>query len=305
MNRFPRSLSAYERATRHTGAPSRRAPPPPRVPGAARRFAPLLAAAAAVAAIVTLGTGPEPVDATLAATGSASLGAEVSATWEGRGVAAGSARALDIAWEVGRLELAVAPGRGVDLVVRTDEAEVRVVGTRFVVDRSAYGTAVEVTRGEVAVRCVDGADRSVRGGERVTCVPVRAHGLLRRARALQSDGAAADALVAVDAALADPALSAVLQDELLALRVALLTELGSFEDAVTSARAYLGLPHPTRAEEIARLAAAATGDVPVRCGFLQALRAPTEAELVSLGACRDKVGTPGSDAGTGSVEGDQ
>lgn len=211
-----------------------------------------------------------PVHATFADTGSRALTGEVATAWSGEGEASGTARAPRIRWEAGRIDVEVEPGRGIDLAVETDEAEVRVVGTRFSVDRGALGSAVRVERGTVEVRCVDGSGRRLGAGEAVTCVPVRAAPLLRRARALQAAGSPADALVAVGQALAEP--DAIVRDEVLALQVALLVELGRGPEAVAAALAYLGRDGAVRTAEVARLALPAA-DGADRCALLRALPA--------------------------------
>lgn len=124
------------------------------------------------------------------------LSQDVSLDFEGQGQIDGTERAPRIAWSHGHLRASVTPHQGIDLRVTTQEAEVRVVGTVFTVDRDALGTRVAVERGKVEVRCVDGRRSFVRPGEIVWCEPGTAAGYLARARALQRDGSSLAAILA-------------------------------------------------------------------------------------------------------------
>jgi hypothetical protein len=95
---------------------------------------------------------------------------------------------LDVTWSDGTLELEVAPGAGLDVEVRTDEALVQVVGTVFEVRRDVTGTHVQVSRGRVEVRCTGASQQVLSAGEEASCLPTTVAGLVNRATALAEAG---------------------------------------------------------------------------------------------------------------------
>jgi hypothetical protein len=295
MNPHDQALADYAVATQ--AGPARRVRR-----GNAWRPALVLSAAVGTA-IVTL--RPAALDQPFEAAGTREVASGIVATWDGTGSVVGTGRAPVFTWSTGQIDLDVKPGAGIQLRVQTEEAEVRVIGTRFRVTRDAFGTRVEVVHGRVGVRCVDGTDTEVGGGDSTVCAPIHAAGLLRRARAEQQAGDPAAALASVDAGLRDAALTAVVQDELLAVRVALLTELGRFDDAVVAAAGYLGRPAPVRAEEVARLGLGAAGTPTQRCQFLVALADVTEVEAAQRARCREESGTPTGATNTRHQEGER
>lgn len=266
------------------------------------RVAPLLAtafvttafacAAAALLALRFLYAPPLPLGAGLDAAESwAALQPtdEVRFDFRGRGRLGGTSRAPVVDWEVGVLRIEVEPERGIDLVVHTREADVRVVGTGFTVSRDALGTTVAVTHGHVAVMCVDGEKQLLGAAEQRICLPTNASGLLGRAQALVDQGATGDeVLAAADHGLAAGASGAV-RGELELLRVETLTRLGRAAEALGAADAALA-GAPSRRIELQRLAArnaldlrGCTGALP----YLAALAATdtTGPELVQYADC--------------------
>lgn len=221
------------------------------------------AIAAVLVAIGVLGggsaatSGPAPLAAVLASEAAwAALAPtdDVRLDFRGTGALAGDARAPRVEWEVGTLRVEVVPDRNVDLRVRTREADVRVVGTGFEVERDALGTRVAVVHGRVAVICADGQDDLLGAGETRTCLPTNASGLLGRARALAERGApAGDVLAAAEAGLA-AAPSGLVQGELALVRVEALGRLGRSAEALAAAGEALAAPG-ARTEDLRRLAA--------------------------------------------------
>jgi ferric-dicitrate binding protein FerR (iron transport regulator) len=152
----------------------------------------------------------------------------------------------------------VVPDRGVRLSVETPEAEVRVVGTGFTVERDALGTRVEVRHGRVEVDCGAEVTRLLREGDTVTCLPRTAGGLLGRALALQAQNAPGEEILSVlERALALPDVSTSHADELGAHRVRVLLSLHRDAEALEAARRYLGGAPGLRRQAVERYAATA------------------------------------------------
>lgn len=217
-------------------------------------------ALAAAATTIALGLGTRdgpPEELLLAGAGhDLSLTGDVVASHEGRGHASVDDGAVTIDWEIGRIELDVTPNHGAKVLVTTPEGQVRVVGTKLSVERDALGTRVSVDHGTVAVSCGGTADLAVRGGEAAECLPVTPSGLLNRARALEQQGASADAILAsVDDGVAAGASGNVL-GELLTLRVGTLIGVGRTADALDAAEAALASdPDASRSLALHRTAA--------------------------------------------------
>lgn len=286
MNELPEALAEYEAATRPT--PEATARVAARL-GRPRRRRPTILVAAAALLIAGVGltrllSAPAPVDRVLVDRGEAPLTDTVGLVWRGQGHAAGDEQAPVITWVQGELSVEVAPDRGVELAVRTDEAVVAVVGTGFVVTRDALGTTTRVTHGRVDVTCVDGSRVRLGAGESLVCRPVRAAPLLRRARAL-ADADPAGALADVDAALVDPSRPESLDDELAGLRVALLSRLDRGPEALAAADAYLATPG-ARAEEVARLALG-HAEGAARCRYLAVLTHPSPSDREEMIRCAE------------------
>lgn len=123
-------------------------------PPARARFARPLLLAAAI--LLGLGWGGQrwwraPTEAI--ALGETESWIEVQAHVQAQPQGVGVARSDRILWEEGTLRVEVEPERGVELIVETEEARVRVVGTLFEVHREDFGTEVRVDRGAVEVTC--------------------------------------------------------------------------------------------------------------------------------------------------------
>lgn len=206
-----------------------------------------LAAAAALAVWAGRPPAVEPLDLPLASgspewrspAGSLALAAS------GAGHLGGTTAAPRIAWESGRIEVEVDPAAQLDVQVETREGTVAVKGTVFAVTRDARGTAVEVSRGQVEVRCAAvGAEApapalSLGAGGAHTCWPTTPGGLLGRARALDDAKASpAEVLATLDAARGLSPQGPV-ADELGALHVHTLLRNGDARAAVDAALTHL------------------------------------------------------------------
>lgn len=181
--------------------------------------------------------------------GQAELGPFVQIQAEGFGEASGTGRQLELAWKTGMLDVAVEPGRGVRLTVSTDEAEVKVVGTRFQVERGPLGTTIQVTQGEVDVHCTDGTEVRLQPRASKECPPTSAAGRLGRITALQARGRSQQVVTEATLALADepPAPIAL---ELGLHQVAAWIALGRTEQA-RSALDALEATHPQASDRLA------------------------------------------------------
>lgn len=257
-------LSAYAEATEATPVDLTRMRARIRSQAAApqRRWLAMLVpaaglAVAALAVTMTADPVPAPVSASFDSTGAQTVqaGPGVSLTATGTGVLSGTEQAPRLAWSAGSVEVSVEPGAGLDVQVTTDEAQVRVVGTVFTVDRGPLGTTVGVRRGEVSVECVNGPHASIAAGQTTTCWPTSAVGLLGRAQALRDAGTSTQGVLkTVEQGLAlgpDPAI----HTELSALRVVLLSEGPDPASAMRAAAEHLSRPSAGRRQEIARLGA--------------------------------------------------
>jgi ferric-dicitrate binding protein FerR (iron transport regulator) len=182
-------------------------------------------------------------------------GPGVVLTPNGVGTVSGTEKNVVIDWRSGDLGVSVEHGAGIALTVHTREADVRVVGTVFEVDRDVRGTRVRVTRGKVAVQCSGGGDSFlVVPGVDVTCMPLSAAGNLASARSLVGGAAPADeVLAAIDRGLGFSAPGDPVRDELQALRIETLANDGQREAAIAAARAFLATGATLRRAEVARI----------------------------------------------------
>jgi hypothetical protein len=89
----------------------------------------------------------------------------------------------------------VAPGSVDSLHVRSDAAQVSVLGTRFSVDEGATATVIGVERGKVAVHCRAGQQAQLVAGDQLECP--NANGLYLQAKLLQQQGAPVEELLPV------------------------------------------------------------------------------------------------------------
>jgi hypothetical protein len=149
-------------------------------------------AAAGLVALRTPTPEPEPRSHTLAGTVLLSEAPAVALHADGEGEAVGAGATWQVTWETGLLALDIEPDAGVRLGVHTREADITVVGTAFEVQRSPLGTRVHVDRGAVDVRCVDGTEVQLEGGQEQLCIPASPAGLLGRALALRDGNATHD-----------------------------------------------------------------------------------------------------------------
>jgi hypothetical protein len=176
-------------------------------------------------------------------------------TPNGVGTVSGTEKNVVVDWQSGELGVSVEHGAGIALTVHTREADVRVVGTVFEVDRDVRGTRVRVTRGKVAVQCGGAGDSFlVVPGVDMTCMPLSGAGNLASARALVAAGASADeVLAAIDRGLGFSAEGDPVRDELQALRVETLADDGQRDAAIAAARTFLATGATLRRAEVARI----------------------------------------------------
>jgi ferric-dicitrate binding protein FerR (iron transport regulator) len=216
---------------------------------------PLALAAAAVFALHTPSATDVPLGAG-APPGPVALTDAVRVDARGEGAAHLAGETIGVAWRRGTLALDVEPGRGVDLVVTTDEGTVRVVGTAFTVTRDALGTTVAVSRGRVETDCAFGGPSPLSAGGTRTCLPRTAAGALGRVHALEDGGAAPAALLAeTESALARPDAGGAVANELGAVRVGALLALDRPGDALLAAERTLQDAPGSRDPELRRVAA--------------------------------------------------
>jgi ferric-dicitrate binding protein FerR (iron transport regulator) len=266
-----------------------------------------VAAAAAGFALVIARPDPglEPVQAQLSA---ARQPAELAPTphvalsYRGAGSLEGTQRAPHIRWESGTVSVEVEPERGVELVVSTAEARVSVVGTAFEVTRDALGTQVRVDHGQVQVVCAHGPTQLLSARAETTCLPTTAHGMLARARALQSAGAAPELLLSTaEQALERYPEPGPVRSELRLVRIEALTVLGREAEALEQARAYLEAGKELRRDSVLALAARlawTTGGCDAASSWLEQLAElqPSVPNLVRLADCRAPVDPAGARA---------
>ncbi len=164
----------------------------------------------------------------------------------------------DVQWASGTLDVEVPPDQGLNLAVHTREAKVEVVGTGFVVERSARGTDVSVRHGRVRVTCVGADPVLLDPGMAQNCPPVSAAALLARARADREAGAPLEVVLGeVDAALARAGAADPVADELHFLRAELRYLTGDRTGAAEEIAALRASGTRVRsADEVARLSAA-------------------------------------------------
>jgi ferric-dicitrate binding protein FerR (iron transport regulator) len=225
---------------------------------------PKLVAAAilACAALLALRVGPDHREAPRAVALELAPSAAVTAaapgvvlTPNGVGTVSGTEKNVVIDWQSGELGVSVEHGAGIALTVHTREADVRVVGTVFEVDRDVRGTRVRVTRGKVAVQCGGGGEAFlVVPGVDVTCMPLSGAGNLASARSLVAAGAPADeVLAAIDRGLGFAVEGDPVRDELQALRIETLANDGQRDAAIAAARRFLATGATLRRAEVARI----------------------------------------------------
>ena len=223
---------------------------------------PKLAAAVALAGVMVVAwrIGEQPTPSTIAlelapSAEPTAAGPGVVLTPNGVGTVSGTEKDVVIDWQSGDLGVSVEPNAGIALTVHTREAEVRVVGTVFEVDRDVRGTRVRVTRGKVAVQCGGGGDSFlVVPGMDVTCMPLSGAGNLASARLLIAEGAPADeVLAAIDRGLGFSTEGDPVRDELAALRIETLADDGQRDEAIAAARAFLATAATLRRVEVARI----------------------------------------------------
>lgn len=209
----------------------------PRARTPVRRWA-LLGLLAAATLFTVFVSRPKAEEAPLALT---RMPDHVQVAFEGEGSVSGTAQAPRIAWESGTVHVQVEPNQGIQLTVDTAEAQVRVIGTAFDVQRDGFVTEVTVDHGRVGVTCRGEPERFLTDGERTRCLPNDLPTLLRRVALLtRTPSPAHDRLETLDRAqpLAQPGSSA--HGELLAHRVQALQDGGRSDSALDAAATYVG-----------------------------------------------------------------
>ena len=264
----------------------------------------LAAAAAGLTVVVAMpDPGLAPVQAQLASgeqRAELAPSPELALAYQGAGSLEGTRQAPRIAWESGTVHVDVQPHQGIELVVATAEAQVQVVGTAFAVTRDALGTQVDVDHGLVRVTCLDGAATMLGAEQHTTCLPTTAHGMLARARALQSQGASPELLLTTASVALerhpDPNL---VRTELQLVGIEALTRLGREAEALEQAQDYLSSGGELRREGVLSLAARlawSTGGCDSASPWLEQLAVvqPSIPNLVKLAECRATVDPDGA-----------
>ncbi len=208
---------------------------------------------------------------------------------DGYGELAGTTRSPEIQWVHGRLDVEVEPERGIELAVHTEEADIRVVGTRFSVTREDARTVVAVERGKVEVSCNEHDTVLITAGQSKACDPRTPARLLLRADRLRKRGAEPDEVLEVaERGLALAHTGDAAWSHLQILSMLALESAGRQEQALQRAESYLQAGHARRRDEVLRLA---MGLSESPCQLAAAHRAMLESEqaqavdLVRLSDC--------------------
>jgi hypothetical protein len=198
-----------------------------------------LCAAAAAGLVLSVEPAPQPTPFVFDAAGSSVAPKDgVALAHHGAGVVSADGSRVDLT--DGSVVVEVTPGLGIDFEVHTDEAVVRVLGTKFEVRRDTFGTSVAVERGAVGVTCAQGAPTSIGPGDEAVCLRSAAAGLAR-VSALTSDGASLEAQRdAVALALAMPDADGTVLDRLRSLSTDLRVRQGDTAGAIADAERWLG-----------------------------------------------------------------
>lgn len=252
-----------------------------------RSRSPFLIAAVAVAAAVIISLAIRPAPHTTVWEGDlktvqgewnqAQFSSAVSVMYTGSGEAVRIGNRVDIDWTSGVLRAEVIPEQRAKVTIRTQEAEITVIGTQFTVERDVRGTSVEVERGHVQVHCANADVHELHPTQRVSCRPITASGLLALARQLDDTKTSTESelLEIVESGLSLSTSDAV-RIELDTMHIGLLARAGRLGEALDSAAQALadGMGH--REVEIRRLAsdlASAAGDCEAVVDHLSSLDA--------------------------------
>ncbi len=210
---------------------------------------------------------------------------------DGYGELGGTTRSPAIQWIAGELEVEVEPGRGIELSVLTEEATVRVIGTRFTVTRQDAETVVSVERGKVEVTCSDGEQAYLTAGERQRCASQSPSKLALRALRMQQRGAEPDKVLEV----VERGLTAAQQGDaawshLSVLHMQALGDAGRSDEALEEAKAYLTAGHDRRRDEVLRFAMQISPEpcsLAIEHSAVLGSERASPADLVSLSDCLD------------------
>ena len=177
----------------------------------------------------------------------------------GQGELSGTRGAPMVRLRSGSVRVEVDPAAGLAVSVQTQELQVDVLGTIFDVQRDAMGASVQVERGKVAAACAGAAPTPLTAGQRHSCAPTTAAGMLARARGLQeraAEGPEAGAAVleAVRAGLAMADGTPGVRGELHVVAFEQLDRAGDAAGALAEVDAYLRLGGPRAGELAARAA---------------------------------------------------
>ncbi|MBX2802050.1 MAG: FecR family protein [Myxococcales bacterium] len=214
---------------------------------------------------------------------------------DGDGDVLGTEQHREVEWREGTLTASVAPNKGLSLVVRTEEAQVRVVGTAFEVHRAHHATTVTVQRGSVAVGCVGATQELVlQAGHSRRCLPADLASLLTRFTELTAARAPAQLrLATLDRASRMATDDSAVGGELLAHRATLLAEVDRTVEALANAERYLAEGHEARRDEVLSLTAhvaydrSGCGAEPVLWRAVEALD-PGPEDLLLAGCLADR-----------------
>jgi hypothetical protein len=207
----------------------------------------------------------------------------------GYGELGGTTRSPAIQWIAGELEVEVEPNRGINLAVQTEEATVRVIGTRFTVDRQDAETKVSVQRGKVEVTCSDGERVQLTADQNHRCLSQSPSKLALRAVRMEQRGAdPGEVLAVVERGLANAQEGEAAWSHLSVLRMKANAQLGQRDEALGEAQRYLADGHDRRRLEVLRLAldlSEAPCPIAARHQSLLGAETAAPADLVLLSDC--------------------
>ena len=194
---------------------------------------------------------PEPLEGALDA-GLLTLTPNVRLDIDGIGSVSGHAEEIDIVWQLGTLNVDVTPAQGIALTVRTENADVSVVGTVFAVEQTVLGTTISVTEGVVSIECADMTHHRLTSGETTTCLPQKAH--TGRLETLMDMGAPPEQVLAETRRVLAMKPEKAIQGELLSAQIEVLLQSGNRAAAAAVAWRYLEEGHTARAADFSSLA---------------------------------------------------
>ena len=207
----------------------------------------------------------------------------------GYGELGGTTLSPSIQWITGKLDVEVEPDRGIQLAVHTEEATVRVIGTRFTVERENAQTTVGVERGKVEVTCSDGERVQLTAGQQHRCASQSPNMLALRAKRLRDQGAdPVEVLEVIHRGLDRAKQGNATWANLSVLHMLSVVDHGQPDQALEEAQHYLAAGHANRRDEVLRLALELSTEpctVALDHRALLSAAGASPAQLVSLSDC--------------------